>query len=50
LEEGRNVRKTCRVQDTKRLPAEYKSTATPTDILSGILLKRIVEKEDREGV
>lgn len=34
LEEGRNVRKTCRVEDSKRLPAEYKSKATPITILN----------------
>ena len=50
LEEGRRVRKNCRVEDPKRLPAEYKSTSTPILILTVIILKRIVVKEDCEGV
>ena len=50
LEEGRNARNTRRVEDPKRLPAEYKSTATPILILTVIILKRIVGKEDCEGV
>ena len=45
MEEGRNVRKTCRVEDPKRLPDVYKSTATPTVILNVIILKRIVGKK-----
>ena len=45
LEEARNVRKTCRVEDPKRLPAEYKSTATPIIILKVIILKRMVGKK-----
>ena len=50
LEEARNVRKTCRVEDPKRLPAEYKSTATPIIILNVIILKRIVVKEGCKSV
>jgi hypothetical protein len=50
LEEWRSVWKTCRVEDPKGLPVEYKSTATFTVILSAIILKRIVGKEDYEGV
>jgi hypothetical protein len=50
LEEGRNVRKTYRVEDPKRLPAEYESKGTSIIILNVIILKKIVGKEDCEGV